>query len=404
MRVFTTLKGIGSGILPLLRESAVTRLTIITGPDRGRTITPADDGAPIVLGRKSSDIVLSDPTVSRRHAELRFDGGRWTVRDLDSSNGTFVNEQKVAEPLELRHNDQIRCGATVLLFESTQSPGQARKRSDSDASAPTDQGGETMVGSTSGSLVSKTSARRHRQAVQAGLAALNRSHGIKNLLQALAGSREVVDQAFKTGDMDRARRGWRVLNSNLDRINRLIGDLLKLSRDSRPNLTDCDLNALLRQIVQTVRQRAAKKNILLGLQLDADIDTVALDEDRIAEAVLNVILNAIDAVDPDKGNIAVATQADPPNNQVIIKVSDNGPGIEDTQVIFEPFHTTTLKKGTGLGLPIAKKIIAEHSGKIHVESTPGHGATFTIQLPTRPNPKAHTVSFRPERSGAEESA
>ena len=364
----------------------MTRLTIITGPDRGRTIEPTDDGAPIVLGRESSDIVLPDPAVSRRHAELCFDGGRWTVKDLGSSNGTFVNEQKVAEQLELKHNDQIRCGTTVLLFESTQPPGQVRKRSDSAALAPTDQGGETMVGSTSGSLVSKTSARRHRQAAQAGLAAMNRSHGIKNLLQALAGSREVVDHAFKIGDMDRAQRGWGVLNNNLDQINRLILDLLKLSRDSRPNLTDCDLNPLLRQIVETARQRAEKKNILLGLQLDADIDTVALDADKIAEAVLNVILNAIDVVDPNKGKIAVATQADAENNQVIIRVSDNGPGIEDTQVIFEPFHTTNLKKGTGLGLPIAKKIIEEHGGKIHVESTPGHGATFTIQLPTQPNP------------------
>ncbi len=364
----------------------MTRLTIITGPDRGRTIAPADDDTPIVLGRESSDIVLSDQAVSRRHAELCFGGGQWTVRDLGSSNGTFVNEQKVTEQLELKHNDQIRCGATVLLFESTQPPGQVRKRSDSAASAPTDQGGETMVGSTLSGLVSKTSARRHRQAAQAGLAALNRSHGIKNLLQALAGSREVVDCAFKTGDMDRARRGWGVLNSNLDQINRLILDLLTLSRDSSPNLTDCDLNALLRQIVETARQRAEGKNILLGLQFDADIDSVALDADRIAEAVLNIILNAIDAVDPNKGKIAVAAQTDSANNQVIIKVSDNGPGIEDTQVIFEPLHTTNLKKGTGLGLPIAKKIIEEHDGEIHVESKPGQGATFTIRLPIQPNP------------------
>jgi two-component system sensor histidine kinase HydH len=186
--------------------------------------------------------------------------------------------------------------------------------------------------------------------------------------------------------MDRARSGWGVLDSNLDQVNRLILGLLKLSHDSSPNLTDCDLNTLLGQVIETARQQAEKKNILLGLQLDADIDSVALDADRIAEAVLNVILNAIDAVDPNKGNIAVATQADSANNQVIIKVSDNGPGIEDTQVIFEPFHTTNLKKGTGLGLSIAKKIIEEHSGKINAESTPGYGATFTIRLPIQKQP------------------
>jgi len=70
----------------------VTRLTILTGPDRDRSVEPRG-GEPVVLGRESSDIVLRDPAVSRRHAELYFDNGRWMVRDLESSNGTFVNGQ-----------------------------------------------------------------------------------------------------------------------------------------------------------------------------------------------------------------------------------------------------------------------------------------------------------------------
>jgi len=363
----------------------VTRLTILTGPDRDRSVEPRG-GEPVVLGRESSDIVLRDPAVSRRHAELYFDNGRWMVRDLESSNGTFVNGQKITGPVELHNNDQIRCGTTVVLFESTEAPRRPAGAPEPVVSAAVDEGGETLVGSTLDVLVSKASARRYRRAAQAGLAALNRSHGIKNLLQTLASSREVVDYAFRIGDVDRAKRGWKVLNSNLDQIGRLILDLLKFSRESKPNLAGCSPNALMVQVVETARHRANEKGVVIGLHTDAAVKTAILDADRIAEAVLNLILNAIDAVDADKGKIEVATRADEANGQIVIEVGDNGCGIKDTQIIFEPFHTTDLKKGTGLGLPIARKIIEEHGGRIDVESTPGRGTTFTIRLPIHSNP------------------
>jgi len=92
-------------------------------------------------------------------------------------------------------------------------------------------------------------------------------------------------------------------------------------------------------------------------------------------------LNAIDAVESDTGVIEVGTRSDAGQNRVTLTVSDNGAGIADTETIFEPFRSSKPKVGTGLGLPIARKIVSQHGGTIHVESQPGEGATFIVSLP-----------------------
>lgn len=335
--------------------------------------------APITIGRESCNVVLADAAVSRRHAELSLHDGRWVLTDLDSSNGTFVNERRVTHEVRLEPNDQIRCGATVLLFESV--AGRGEERAAIASTGQPDERAETMVGLTLGTLVPKSSARRRERAAQAGLAALNLSHGIKNLLQTVTSGREVVDYAFRINDVERARRGWTILNRSLDQINRLIVDLLKFSRDSKPVVKACPLNQLLARLIETARPEADKKTAAMTLAADDRLGDVPLDADLIDEAFLNLVLNAIEAVEPGRGVIRVTTRADEADHWVTIQFEDNGCGIENTEIIFEPFHAAGKKGGTGLGLPIAKKIIEQHNGSISVRSRPGEGAVFTVTLP-----------------------
>ena len=91
-------------------------LHILQGPDRGKKFElPVDE--PQLIGRSSESLALTDGTVSRRHAELTPDDGRWYLRDLDSSNGTFINGERISgDPVELSPGDQIRCGSTLVLF------------------------------------------------------------------------------------------------------------------------------------------------------------------------------------------------------------------------------------------------------------------------------------------------
>jgi signal transduction histidine kinase len=99
--------------------------------------------------------------------------------------------------------------------------------------------------------------------------------------------------------------------------------------------------------------------------------------------VLNLVLNALDAVEERTGEISVTTRYDVQNNSAILTVSDNGPGIANSEAIFKPFHTSKKKAGIGLGLPITKKIVELHSGQIIVQSEPPKGADFIVTLPIK---------------------
>jgi len=95
-------------------------LTVLKGPDKGRRFE-LPDHEPQLIGRSSEALPLTDPTISRRHAELTPDDGRWIINDLKSANGTFVNGQRVTERRQLEPGDQVRTGNTLIMFgrEST---------------------------------------------------------------------------------------------------------------------------------------------------------------------------------------------------------------------------------------------------------------------------------------------
>ena len=92
-------------------------LVVLQGPDKGKTFVIADECA--CIGRSNGDVPLNDQTVSRRHAELRLVGGAWTITDLNSANGTYVNDECLApnQPRPLRQGDRIRLGHIVLRFQ-----------------------------------------------------------------------------------------------------------------------------------------------------------------------------------------------------------------------------------------------------------------------------------------------
>ena len=108
-------------------DSSMLMLDVLQGPDRGMKFgLPADE--PQLIGRSSEALPLTDTTVSRRHAELTPDDGRWFLRDLDSANGTFLNGERISgEPVELSPGDQLRCGSTLMVFGFTAEDGKAEQ-------------------------------------------------------------------------------------------------------------------------------------------------------------------------------------------------------------------------------------------------------------------------------------
>lgn len=209
------------------------------------------------------------------------------------------------------------------------------------------------------------------------------SHGIKNILQSLQSAVDMVELGLNKRNIDLAQKGWIILHRNMTKVQNLVLNMLTFSKVRQPNMEMMQLNHLVTETVDMLVSQADEKRVGLISDLDQHLPAIPFDPDGIQQVVLNLVLNAIDAVEPDKGIITVKTAYDDQSHEIILTVNDNGTGIEEDQLdkIFQVFTSTKGQGGTGLGLAVVKKIIDEHNGKISVQSKPGEGTTFTIRIP-----------------------
>ncbi|MEO0512259.1 MAG: FHA domain-containing protein [Planctomycetota bacterium] len=591
-------------------------LTVIEGPDRGKTFTLPND-EPQLLGRSSEALPTGDKTVSRRHAELTPDTGRWFIRDLGSHNGTYVNGVRIAERTALAHGDQIRVGSTVVAMGGDVAPraddaielvGSNRldaeiertlasnedsvlmaspeprtaavdhlrvvyrltslltRASDTDqllaavmelvfaefepergvimmveqtpdgprprptvvrhkhpAAGTTEAGGDRPAAVDNRSpddlkiQVSRTILKHaidHGEGVlssnamndprfRAGdsvqrfgirsalcspirfrdetfgaiyidssianytfteeqLALLNAlgqhtglgianlrltaekiqterlaaigetiaslSHSIKNILQGLRGGADVLEMGLRKSDLKLVAGGWDILKRNISRIMALTQNMLAYSRQRTIDIELTKLSPLLDDCASLLEDACRKKGVVLLIDADQDMPPVPVDPHLMHQALLNLMTNAVEAVEPKSGVVTVRTLFHPagfgpdeeqperadtfgsvfgPGPEVEVTVIDNGPGVpaERREWIFEPFHTSKGIRGTGLGLAVTRRVIEEHRGRIEVGSvaddpqTPGEtGALFRVVLPADPHkimdPSATTAAGR----------
>ena len=160
-------------------------------------------------------------------------------------------------------------------------------------------------------------------------------------------------------------------------------DLLRFARTSPSRKEKIDIHQLVEDVLGFLQHHFNPDKIKILKNYDTTIAPMLLDEKRIKQVIMNLAMNARHAVG-DSGTIEVATRAEKHLNKVFIVMTDTGYGIEKKHLsrIFDPFFTTKpTGEGTGLGLSVSYGIIKNHGGTIHVESTPGKGSIFTIELP-----------------------
>jgi signal transduction histidine kinase len=231
------------------------------------------------------------------------------------------------------------------------------------------------------------------------------SHHIKNILQGIRGGSYLIEMGLKDHDEEVTRKGWNIVERNQNRISALVMDMLTFSKEREPDLIVAKLNEVVGEVVELMRVRAGELQVELLWQPDQAIPELIFDPEGIHRAALNVLTNAIDAVSDRStpGRVAVATQYAVPEGMVRITVQDNGPGIPADQMehLFSPFVSSKKSHGTGLGLPVSQKILGEHGGRIMVESEPGQGCRFILELPaTLPPNKLETVALTSGRRRA----
>jgi len=558
----------------------VLTLLVLQGPDKGRRFELPD--APVLIGRDSRQLPITDNTVSRQHAELLPNDGEWVLRDMGSANGSYINGTRVNNRFSLKLGDQIRVGRTLMVFgaqpgvtrssggnvalagveagmdssimhtvpssedsmvlavpepaavamanlkilyqlgaalgssfgvdqvlevvmdlvfehvkadhgiiflydekkgelvpkvvRTREDEGSKTKANDEDARIAVESeqkpipekihasrtiinhvlsSGEGVLSSnamadrrfSAGKSVhnlgirsalcvpiksSKLSGKSQEEIIgiiyvdssvknytyapdqlrlltaigmQAGLAATNAklyqaglqgerlaavgettaalSHSIKNILQALRGGADVVEMGLRAGNLPQAAKGWRVVDRNLEKIYNLTMNLLAYSRPREPKMEQINPKVLIEECLELVATAANDKGVMAVADVEPNHPAFPADPDGLHQVLMNLLNNALDAVEPNKGLIRVVCRYDSESRESIIEVIDNGVGIPPNLMnhMFELFHSTKGNRGTGLGLAVAKKIVDEHDGSISLKSALGEGTTFTIRLP-----------------------
>jgi len=210
------------------------------------------------------------------------------------------------------------------------------------------------------------------------------SHYIKNILQGMRAGADIVQRGLERRDLATTAQGWRIVERNLDRSYNLMLNMLAISKDREPRLEPLQVNRIVEEVVRLVQKQADDKQVVLLADLDDSVPAIPLDYDGIHQVVLNIVTNALDAVQPDRGIVNVRTRYDAAARLVLVAVQDNGPGVppDARERIFQPFYSSKGHAGTGLGLAVARKIVRELGGEIRLVDPPEGGAEFQVCLPT----------------------
>ena len=261
----------------------------------------------------------------------------------------------------------------------------------------------TAIGQLTGMAIENT--RLYQESVQqerlaaAGETVASLSHSIKNILQGIRGGADVVELGFKKSSLEDVKTGWKMLQRNLDKVHSLTMNMLAYSKPRKPTFEMTHLPHILNECMELVKTAAADKKVELLTEISSTQPPIPVDADGIHQAVLNLLVNAIDAVEAKHGVVTLTSEFDALEQMAVIEVQDNGVGIaeKEQEQIFLPFFSTKGQRGTGLGLAVTKKIVEEHGGVVELVSKVGQGTTFRLRLPMssgKPPDKTHGPSGR----------
>jgi len=226
----------------------------------------------------------------------------------------------------------------------------------------------------------KKEVERSRRLASIGGLAAGVAHEIRNPLSSIKGFATYFSERYNHIPED--KRTAEIMIQEVERLNRVIGQLLELAKPVNIEKKPVSISALIQHSIKVVERDADKKNIRINAsEIPGDLPMIELDSDRMSQVFLNLYLNAIEAM-PEGGLLSINAAAEQDDRLLKITVSDTGRGIDkkDLAHVFDPYFTTK-QSGTGLGLSIVHRIIESHNGEITIESELGIGTTLTIFLP-----------------------
>jgi signal transduction histidine kinase len=213
------------------------------------------------------------------------------------------------------------------------------------------------------------------------------SHGIKGLLTGLDGGMYILNSGIAKENQSQIKEGWEIVELMVERIRKLVMDILFYAKERELNYEWIDILAFAEEMAREFEPKMKARQIEFKKEFNSIPGEFEVDGSYVHSALINIIENAIDACGASQPPIAskITFGVRAHKNRVIFEISDNGVGMdaETLKKIFTPLFSSKGSKGTGLGLFISNTIIGQHGGTIKVNSNPGQGTLFQIEIPIK---------------------
>lgn len=214
------------------------------------------------------------------------------------------------------------------------------------------------------------------------------AHEIRNPLSSLDIHVQLLEEDLShlpAETKDKFGGRFEIIHGELHRLENIVKQFLRMAGPSALNLAPVEVSRIVGHVCNLLRPEAAARQIKIVDHLAVDLPPLNADADQLIQALLNLVINALQAVE-QPGRVELRAERD--GDALVIEVADSGPGLpmEKLSAIFEPYYTTK-SEGSGIGLWIAQQIITAHGGTIHAANSPTGGAVFTIRLPHQPQLK-----------------
>lgn len=213
------------------------------------------------------------------------------------------------------------------------------------------------------------------------------SHGIKGQLTRLDAGLYEMRAGMKKENPDRLAEGYQIVERTAGRIKKMVLDILYYSKDRELDKTEVDIAVFAKDVAAVIEPKVAGRDIEFSWSCDPEAGAADMDAERVHSALVNILENAIDAcADAEGSPHHIHFSVNLENNDLVFRIKDDGVGMntETAEKIFTLFYSAKGRKGTGLGLFIANRIISRHDGNIAVLSSPGKGSEFCVRIPCRP--------------------
>lgn len=220
--------------------------------------------------------------------------------------------------------------------------------------------------------------------MESGLALRNLSHFIKNIVQMVSGGAEVAQAAVQSNNPKYLEKSLNLLLPNLERLKRIIIDLCEYSRVRPPKMESCDWKVLLREVLRDLPPAVEKKLEKTTFQTDAPLPSACLDHEKIRQMIQHFVLFLADQGEDDGCPIQAEVRYFPQTREFLLAFAYKGQLPDCPQSLFEPGEYKGTRFGTGLNLPLARRFVQQHQGRIEVEQRSDGCVVFLVFLPQQP--------------------